>query len=553
MRNPTGKKAKEELEKWRAFLKLARHKRMAQEANWARWAYIMDDNLWRGGRLPDNTEPLEVNELKSNIFAILPNIILEQPVIDVKAHSMEDVQLAFIYERLAEYIDRHYGLFEEFLYAVYDALLYGNGLMKLGYWPDAQIGNYTWGVGFGQYKSSAYAKHLSLFEVYPDYRHRKWSEQRCFIHESPMHIDDVQNNPMYEKRVTNKIKPMLSADRVFEFDLNVEQLKNEYVGVQEVHDYTTGEIMVMAEGANDWLYRGPEPHIDIRSPFENLEFMPRPRVLWGDSISQAIEEHCKELSETLTYMSRAVAREGVIKVLMAAAQWDSEAIDELKLPKDSFVEVSPPLKDAYEVMDTKSAGKGYVFQTAINALQEIIRSTTGVTMQEQGRHEPGVETLGEMQVLKVASGVKNSMRQRRFSRFASRVIGKLLYIVTTTYPPERMAAMAGLDEIWGRTIEPFDPARFVVDYGSTAMNSRNDRWNKIQAFVSLFGQFLNPAVMVKLGADAMDFDFTDELMVLNATGQGAGGAGQQPAGMAEAAVPVARSRLTAGQASPEAE
>ena len=165
----TNKKETDEVEEWRAFFKLARRKRQSQELHWLRWAYIMDDNLWRGGKLPDSTTPLEVNELKSNILTILPALILEEPVVDVRTFDMGLVDAAFIWERVAENIDRQYDLFEEFMYTGYDALLYGNGVVKVGYWPDAMIGNQTWGVGFSRDRRSAYAKNASLFEIFPDY------------------------------------------------------------------------------------------------------------------------------------------------------------------------------------------------------------------------------------------------------------------------------------------------------------------------------------------------------------------------------------------------
>lgn len=541
------KKESQEVEDWRAVFKLARRKRQAQENNWIRWAFIMDDNLWRGGKLPDSTEPLEVNEMKSNILTILPALILEPPVIDVKTFDPYLVDHAFIWERVAEYIDRFYDIFEELMYTSYDALLYGNGIIKVGYWPDAMIGNQTWGVGFSRDRASAYAKNASLFEIFPDYRVRRWSEQRFIIQETPMHIDDVRNSDMYNKRVTNKLEPNLSADRVYEFELNVGGLKNEYISVQEIQDFTTGEMKVMAEGANRWLYNDEMPHIDIRSPFENLEFFPRPRVIWGDSISQTIERHCKSLSEVFTYMDREAAKAGIKKMIFNPNAWDEDAIKEMKKNSDSYihVEADPSLEGSYHVVDFGTSRGMYAWDRAISAYQEIIRSSTGVTQQELGRHEEGVETLGEVQVLKMASGIKNSMRQKRFSRFAARVISKLLYIVSTTYPRERILEMAGMspDDPRGYTLGVFDPTKFVVEYGGTAMNSRIERWNKLQAFFGLFGQYLNPAVAVRMGTEILDFDYADELLVYNAAGMGAGQRGARTSSVLQAAMPVARSRL----------
>lgn len=550
-------KKPEELEYWKRRFKNASHKRRQEiEGAWARYARVMDDNLWRGGRLPDATEPVDANELKPCIFSILPQVISEPPVIEVRAYAMRDIRMAAIWERVGEFIDRVYEEFDEMMWAVYSALLYGNGLVKIGYWDDALIDKPVWGSGltepFGT-RRSAYAQSMELVEIFPDFRARRWKDIRYLIHQRPMHMDDLHANPAYEKAAVNKIKPSHTAEQLYEFKLPQDSdVENEYVLIQEIHDLPAGQVKIMETNCNKWLYHGSEPYGIL--PFENLMFFPRPKSVWGDSISQVVEKHTKRLSEYFTYLDREVSRAGLLKILYELGSIGEEDIRRLSDNNDAAIgvsNVSGRPADSVGRLDLGSTGKEYLQIQAMETIRSYIRGATGVTQQERGVHEGGVETALEAGMLKAASEVRNVMRQRMFSRFASRVFSKLLYIVSQQYSPERICQMAGLEPAFAHEIAaagPFDATRFVVDYGMTALNSRNDRLQKLMVLQQLAGQFLNPATVVSMAVDALDLDFTDELMVYQSLAQG-----QLPAGAPQnAAAQVANSRVETGGQQPAA-
>lgn len=542
------------LERWKRRFKNTELKRKKEERNWARYASIMDDNLWHDQSLSDGSEPSQVNELKACIMSILPYIMLEPPVIDIRAYNETDVQLAAIYENVAKYVDRQYDLFTEFMYACYDALLYGNGIFKLGYWDDVLIDKPLWGSGttqaFGATKA-AYAKQTPLIEIFPDFHARRWSEQRFLIHQIPMHIDDILDNPAYNRKSARKLSPTYSADEVFDFESapNID-VEHEYVKIQEVHDFRLGRVGIMAEGLDEWLYFDAEPYNIV--PYENLTFWPRPKSVWGDSLTQSIEKHIKELSEMTTYMSRTVAKEALLKVLYNPAMI-GENLARLEDKSDSFVPVlGDDLAKALHVVDYGTAQSQYAFHMGIAQLEERIRGISGVTAQQRGSHEAGVETAVEANMLQSASDVRNTMRQRMFSRFASRSISKLLYVITLEYPAERIAEMAGLDSSWAwmiRAAGPFDATKFNVDYGMTAVNARQERLQKLVMFKNLVGDYLNPVVLAKMAADILDFDFVDEMMVYQALGMG-GAQGSSNTQVQNSAEAVAGTRVDGGSPQP---
>jgi len=505
--------------------------------------------MWKGSRMADSTEPVDANELKPCIFSILPQVISEPPVLEVRAYSMRDVRMAAIWERVGEFIDRVYEEFDEMMWSVYSALLYGNGIIKIGYWDDALIDKPIWGSGlteaFGT-RRSAYAQNMELTEVYPDFRARRWKDMRYVIHERPMHMDDILANPAYDKRAVKELTPTHSADKLFEFNLPLNSdIENEYVLIQEIHDLPFGQVKIMEPNCNKWLYHGEEPYKIL--PFENLMFFPRPKTVWGDSVSQIVEKHSKRLSEYFTYMDRAISREGLLKMFYTLGSMDDEDIRRLGDSSDAVIGVNAEdATRAVHRLDLGTASKEYSYIQGMEYIKSYLRGATGVTQQERGVHEGGVETALEASMLKAASEVRNVMRQRMFSKFASRVFSKLLYVVSQQYSPERIAQMAGLDPSFAYEIQaagPFDATRFVVDYGMTALNSRNDRLQKLMILQQLAGPFLNPAVVVQMAVEALDFDFSDELLVYQALEQGQlpGGAAQNVAGQ------VAQSRVATGQ------
>ena len=535
---------RDQLEYWSHKFENAKHFREPMDNKWKRWARMIDDEIWG-----NNDKIAQVNELKSVIFTILPFIILEPPVIEIRAYNIRDVEMAAIWERVATYVDRQYDQFSEFIWCVYSALLYGSGIAKLSYWDDILIERPTWGSGvtepFGVNRA-AYAVNNSITEIYPDVRAERWETQRYLIQTNFLHIDDVLDNQGYNKKAKSQVKPTYAAEKM-DFSLPHVEQESEYVKVYEIHDFRNGKVMIMSDNNDKWLYNDVEPYGIV--PYEHLAFMNRPKAVWGDSISQTIEGHVKAISENLQFMNDAVGKEGILKVLLKLGEWQETDIAKLNTNKDEIIPIiSDNLDNALKVVDYNTAKKDFIFEQSMNSLREIIRSVTGVTQQERGVHEAGVETKFEASMLKTASDVRNQMRKRMFSRFASRSISKLLYLISREYSGARIAQMAGLDEQWGYNIQtPFDATKFEVDYGMTAANSRSERLQNLMLFKNLVGDYANPVILGKMAAEAMNFDFVSEMMVLGSIGAGGGGV---PAGAGGAAAGVINSRLSPNQSQP---
>jgi len=523
---------------WNTNYLRSKSKRSPQQAAWLRYANAIDDDMWRGVLLPDGTGAQDINELKSSLLAILPQVILEEPEIDVRSYTFEDAPEAMIWEKVGQNIEYQNQLFKALMMAVYDALLYGDGVFKIGMERATMLKNreplVPLSESFGNVRQ-VYSSPTSLYEIFPDYRARTWEQQRYLIHRVAMHMDDVIDNPAYDRKVTRGLTPVMTEDVVYGYkNFDHEDGSPEHIPLIEVHDFIEGKLRIFAaeqggeqNAPSKFLYNGPLPYpIPV---WENLQFFMRPLSIWGDSISQLVYKHQRALGETMTYMNRALSREGILKMLYDVVALDDTQISKLESGGDALVGVTLPtsraLSDITHVINYATSTKDFNFQQGMNYIREIIREGSGVTSQERGVHEAGVETKFEASMLKAGSDVRNALRRRMFSIFASRVMRKLFYIISVEYSPERIARMAGLDPfIYSPVIAkmlPFDASKFKVDYGSTAVNSRNERVQKLQLFQQLlapYAQMINPAIWLKLVTKELGFEYDTEMLIYNAMG-----------------------------------
>lgn len=512
------RKKSDEYNHWVSEIKKSRNYRRPTETNWRRWYNIADDQMWLTGKLADGSEPIQVNVLQSILQNIIPSVNFKEGECECRAINMEDVARAAIYEKIGRFVTRSCHLADEFLWIVFDALVLGNGLAKIGFHTLPLLAEPQWNAGIASEKTarpdSVYGMYWPLFEYLPDYTAPLWNRQRWFIHELDKHIDELKSNDMYNQVQVKKIKPNRRADDIFYINDDKMDKKKDYVAVQEVHDLINGEMMVMAEGAGatDYLYKGAEPFGMI--PVENLVFFPRPMKLWGKGITQSIERHIRELSKAHIYMQNYLKKESLIKILVDSARFDRKAKSQLQSSSDSIISLAGNPGGSYEVIDYSGASKSFVFEQAMQIKKNEIREMAGSGRQQQGLHEVGVRTATESKVLQANADTVNRWRSERFSSFASRILEKMIYIVSVTYPPERIAQMVGTQPLVVQAlIEPYNPLKYELSYGNAAIMDRQERMEKFMTFVQLFGQALNPAVVLQVASDVFDLEYTDLALI----------------------------------------
>jgi len=162
----------------------------------------------------------------------------------------------------------------------------------------------------------------------------------------------------------------------------------------------------------------------------------------------------------------------------------------------------------------------------LNIKEAAVRFLSGVTMQERGRHEPGVETKYEAAKLAEASSTRNRQRTLELNRFTARVMTKLLKIVSNNFHPTKICSMVGLGREKAHLIRPFDRMNLIVKFGSTAMGARQEQMQRVmfvlQAASSL-GIQLDPGGAMRLIMEAAGLEFRESMLLSGQPQAGGGG------------------------------
>jgi hypothetical protein len=530
----------EEYNHWITQTRRARNGRLLMERRWRRWYNIADDMLWGHHRLSDGSQAIQVNQLASILENVIPNISFRAGIVEIRSFSYEDAISAAIWEKVARWVVIKHNMADEFQSSIYNALVLGNGLIKIGHSLLPLLSEPQWNAGLaneqGARPVSVFGMDWPLFEFFPDFSADRWNRQRFFFHGFDMHIDEFADHPVFDSKQVKKVKPTRRTEDIFfASDPETESRKKDYVAVTEIHDLVNAEMMVIADksGADSFLFKQPEPFNMI--PVERLAFFNRPMSVWGKGITQTIEQHLVDLSKIDTYAMGVLKKEALIKIIVDAARWTKKNIAALENSQDSIIAMNGLQAGSFEVVDYHGASKNFTYERTRAMKMATIRELAGAGRMQQGLHEVGVGSATESALLQGNADVITQWRANKFSEFAARVIEKMLFIISVTYEPERIAKMVGIPnpESLVPFLQPYDPSKYVLKYGQAAVGDQADRREKFMAFIQLFGQVINPAIAVKVATEIFDLEYTDELtipgMVLGGNQGAAGGQGGQQA------------------------
>ncbi len=523
---------------WMTVIKHAVNARMPMEKRWRRYYNIVDDSLWGDKKASDGHKPSQINQLAAILENVIPSISFRAGIVETRAFSMDDVLSAAIWEKIAQWILLKQGVVDELQASIFDALVLGDGLLKIGHSLLPQLSEPQWNAGLATERAadqvSVYGMNWPLFEFLPDYSAVRWKRQRFFIHKYDKHIEEIKDNPLYEKKQADKIKPSRTiGDMIFKRHDEVDK-KKDYVAVQEIHDLVNGRLMIVSDtgGSTDFLYNDVEPFGMI--PVERLAFFDRPMKVWGKGITQTIEQHLVDLSKIDDMGMNVLRKEALIKIVVdTAAGWNKDNIAKLETSGDSIIPLIGAPDASFSVLDYGGASQTYTYESKRQSKMATIRELAGAGRMQQGLHETGVSSATESALLQGNADVITQWRSNKFSEFVARVLEKMLFIVSVTYTPERIAKMVGLDSDTVSAVlrgEPYDPSKYILTYGQAALADRADRREKIESYISLFGPVLNTPVIAKLYADVLGIEYTDEMIIPGASMGGAQGGGQQQGG-----------------------
>lgn len=537
-------KASKELQDWQEEIEIARKARRKFLIHWNYWEQVYDDNLWgnasfekrtRKNRQNDRTLFSQVNELESIVLNIVPSIHFYNPVFELRPIDESYRFSAQVYELLATVLYETLGMYENIEEAIIDTLILGGGLHKTGYFyevetPSYQLGDAT--AGEPEVRDEMILSGwVSPIHTLWDYRVKQWKDKRWFAEEIVKPVEEVKESTLYKN--TSELQGTITSREGIEgIKRQVDKdKKGDLVRLVEIHSLSDSKIITIADDHNKMLRKDDDYGMEL---YDQLSFTPsRPKRVWGKSIAQSIEEHMINLAKDLYYLHSHSRMVGASKVMVEPSALSPEVTKGLESGKDLTILPIDGTSQGEMIKELKFSNVGADFYSGINLGQQIIRLLSGVTMQERGRHEPGVETAYEASKLMEASDKRNKYRIRKLNKFTANVMTKVLRIASDNFTPARIMSMVGVPQEYAFGLLPFDKMNLVVKFGSTAIEARNELLNKVMMLgqaAATMGIQLDPTGYMKLVSEALGLEFRESMILAGdqAGAAGGGSAGQNP-------------------------
>ena len=529
-------KANKELQDWQEEIEIARKARLKFLIHWNYWEQVYDDNLWgnagfetrsRRSRQNDSGYFPQVNELESIILNIVPSIHYYAPVFELQPVDEAYRLSAQIYELLATVLYETLGMYETIEETIIDTLLLGGGLHKTGYFYEVETSEYQLGdatAGEPEIRDEMILSGwVSPIHTLWDYRVQQWGDKRWVAEEIVKPVEEVKKSSLY-KNTSDLEGTIISSAGIEGISRKQERdKKGDLVRLVEIHDLANSKILTIADGHNKILRKDDDYGLEL---YDQLTFTPsRPKRVWGKSIAQSIEEHMISLAKSHYYLQSHGRRVGTTKLMVEPSAVSKEAAKKLESSKDVEIVPIDGITQGAPVQELKLSSVGADWYANINITEQVIRQLSGITLQERGRHEPGVETAFEASKLSEASDKRNRYRIRKLNKFTADVMTKVLRIASDNFSSARILSMVGVPEEWAYALKSFDRMNLIVKFGSTAIEARQEMLQKVMMLgqaAAQVGVQLNPSGYMKLVSEALGMEFRESMIL---TGEQAGAAG----------------------------
>ena len=505
----------EELVLWKKRIKISRDIREQYISDWIYWQNMFDDNMWssrrslkQNSRLTMNSlnSAVQVNELESIIMSMLPQIDFHTPIFEVETNVDSTSEMLFtslVYEFYALRLFEMLKMFFKTRDIVFDTLLLGGGVHKTGIAYEVEQ-NVSDNNIINELPISAPVSPMNLLW---DYRFDNWDGKLWIAEEIVKPIELIQDSSIYSntKDLKSNISSYEDAGYVTTENYGTDK---DMVRIVEIHDLQNHKLIVISLQHNEFLRYDDDYQTEI---YDRLEFIPSaPRRFWGKSIVQSLEEHLIRLSKINQYMDNDSSAQGR-QIYMVDSSIGNEQIKLLESSQSKIIIPVDGLNGMPQdpIRELRLVAKTFNWTSIINEIDRTIRLLSGASMQERGAHEPGVETLGESNMLAEKSAVRNNDRALILSFFIQEVMGKMLKLSSDFIRPERIAEIVGIPVELSYKIEPFDRMKLSVKFGSTAIESRQTYLNKLLMLAQLFPQSLNQTELIQKVMNALGFGIRD--------------------------------------------
>lgn len=513
-----------------------RERETAMQPRWNDWQKYL--KLYRMDFSESDLPPEDsvwLNYLFALCRVILPSIYFRNPDVLVSPRGITRQEYAAMKERLLKYQIGEIGFEREMRRVIFDCLITGTGVLKLGFGPALrkperarssieavnnlmedffERGNDIYGPptetekgtedSFDQRISSDNPFAIRLSPVYflCDPLATTLDDARWVCHRVLRPLDEIQSSKRYPKNLTagiqathllqnqvamNQVNAPLPGPR----SLSLAQSFNNLVMLYEIWDREKDKLLVldswhMNNGGGSFLRSEDNPYAIDGFPFEILVFNPDPDEPFGvsDAMTWYNPTRALNMIDTMQYshikrfLRKYIAKKGT---LIEGAE------AKLTSPVDgAIVEVNGEPDNAIRpLVDAPITGDLYSLR---DVLQGRLNFISGVTEQKRGVVERA-KTATEASIMDEQSRIRESDRLYVVSMFVEKVLRKLLQLDEQFLDASYVAFVTGPEALMMWQNEAPQILRAEVDVkirvGSSAFISREIRAKQLLDFLNL--------------------------------------------------------------------
>lgn len=515
-----------------------------------------------------------VNYIFGMTRVILPQVYFKNPEVVVLPRRGANPMFAKLAENLLNYQIEEIGLEMEMRKAIFDAMMTGVGVIKLGYAPAVSPRNsssapldpddaifesslsqiYEGGMPLETSDrdqdvfepnqritaNSPFAVRIPPRFVLIDPLATSAEDARWIAHIILRTVDQVRENKNYPSTLTSGIQGTRTIDGELPsrrassrqrpsvgYDRNEDDTS--LVAVYEIWDRETRKRMVMDEynmdqGVKEFLQEDDWPYEGVDGfPFEFIVFNQDPDSPWGVSDVGVWENPIQAINlinsmhynHVKRFNRKYLVKKGTLSELPGSEE-------KLTSPHDGeIVEINgDPKSDIVPLIDAALSQDGYNLR---DVLRNELTFMSGVTEQRKGGSEKA-HTATEASIIEQQARVRDSDRVLLVSKFSERVIRKLfqldrMFLDSTydgfLYSPEAM-------EIWTKSSSEILKSEVDVKIrmGSSAYISKEVRNKQLVDLLNIGGKLADPmgpvlnvrALLHRIG-ESMEIDRVEELIL----------------------------------------
>lgn len=403
----------------------------------------------------------ETRLIYTTVNNFVPSIIMSDPDIFLKPQKDTSTQIAETVEIVSNYYWRELGIKEEVKKSLYDAYIYGFGIVKVGwntklspmgkkFEDDSPGGEKTFDVSEYVKKDAPFVNRISPFLFMWDPQARSLETARWVGEKIIKPIEAVINNNSYDKKALELIQPNTYGvqDVIFGSDGGaalVDDDPDKYVCLYEVHDREREILITLAEGVEVPLRIIPYPYKKLEGThYTMLVLNPLPDKVEGTSIPELLRDQQIALNRARTLQmnhAKRCARIYGVDVNGAITDKDLEAIS--KAVDGTIVKIngSPdqikPLDHAplpQELFIIGDIAKGEALQI------------TGQPPSDFGMPAGGRTSATEIQSMNTAKQFRVEDHRTIVENFAARITKKLIQIISDKLSDKKVVMITGEDK-----------------------------------------------------------------------------------------------------------